>query len=187
MARTDAASPAVFGLDAAARSGLLALARRALSAAVSHVEVPEPDASGPRAAVFVTWTVDGHLRGCIGTTEPTEPIARAVVRYAIAAGLEDPRFPPIDAIELAAARCEISVLGPLEPVAAPEEIVIGRHGVVVEMRGRRALLLPHVATEWGWDRDEFLSHTCMKAGLPADAWRHGAALQRFETIVFGEE
>lgn len=186
MGRTDAGPAVAFEFDAGARATLIAIARRALAAAAQGLAAPDVEASGPVAAVFVTWTVNGALRGCIGTTEPSEPISIAVARYAVAAGTEDPRFLPIGARELASARCEISVLGPLEPVAAPGEIEVGRHGVVVEMRGRRALLLPHVATEWGWDRDEFLAQTCKKAGLPPDAWRTGARIQRFETIVFGE-
>lgn len=187
MSRIEAGSAVAFHLDADARAALVALARDALTAAVAGGSAPDVDRRGAHAAVFVTWTVHGELRGCIGTTEPSEPIAAAVARYAVAAGTEDPRFPSIAARELPGARCEISVLGPLEDVASPAEIEVGRHGVVVEMRGRRALLLPHVATEWEWDRDEFLNQTCRKAGLPADAWRSGARIQRFETIVFGEE
>jgi AmmeMemoRadiSam system protein A len=174
-------------VEPSTRAALLAVAHRALAAAVSNVPLEEPDNTGPPAAVFVTWRVGGRLRGCIGTTERTEPLASAVARYAVAAGCDDPRFPPIESGELDATRCEISVLGPLEPVPAVEDIEVGRHGVVVEMRGRRALLLPHVAVEWGWERDELLAQACRKAGLPADAWRRGARIQRFETTSFGEE
>jgi uncharacterized protein len=80
------------------------------------------------------------------------------------------------------------VLGPLEKIdpADPEAIEIGRHGLVVERGSRRGLLLPQVAPEWGWDREEFLAHTCRKAGLPMDAWRRGADIYRFAADVFGD-
>jgi uncharacterized protein (TIGR00296 family) len=81
---------------------------------------------------------------------------------------------------------ELSLLGPLEPVGGPSEIDIGRHGLVVERGWSRGLLLPQVATEWGWDVETFLAHTCRKAGLPDDSWKRGATLWRFEAEVFGE-
>ena len=82
----------------------------------------------------------------------------------------------------------MSVLGPLEPVdpTDPGAIVIGRHGLVVEQGALRGLLLPQVAPEWGWGRDELLAQTCIKAGLPPDAWRRGATVYRFEADVFGD-
>jgi uncharacterized protein (TIGR00296 family) len=87
----------------------------------------------------------------------------------------------LDAIDI-----EISLLGPLEPVADPQDIVVGRDGLVVERGWSRGLLLPQVATEWGWGAEQFLEHTCQKAGLPRDAWRKGATVWRFEAEVFGE-
>jgi uncharacterized protein (TIGR00296 family) len=109
-----------------------------------------------------------------------------VTRCAVAAGSTDPRFPPITRTELDELDIEISLLGPLEPIAGPEDIAVGRHGLVVEMGWQRGLLLPQVATEWNWDAETFLSHTCHKAGLPRDAWKHGAKLWRFDAEVFGE-
>jgi uncharacterized protein (TIGR00296 family) len=109
-----------------------------------------------------------------------------VPRCAVAAGTTDPRFPPITPQELDELDIEISLLGPLEPVAGPQDIQIGRHGLVVEQGWQRGLLLPQVATEWQWDAETFLAHTCHKAGLPRDAWKHGAQVFRFEAEVFGE-
>ncbi|MEP6593741.1 MAG: AMMECR1 domain-containing protein, partial [Acidobacteriota bacterium] len=82
----------------------------------------------------------------------------------------------------------VSVLGPLEPIdpAQPDAITIGRHGLVAEQGARRGLLLPQVATEWGWTAAQFLRQTCVKAGLPPDAWQHGARIFRFDAEVFGE-
>ena len=128
----------------------------------------------------------GELRGCIGHIEPTEPLGRVVPRCAVAACSSDSRFPPVAAGELDVIDIEISLLGPLEAIAGPQEISVGRHGLVVERGWRRGLLLPQVAAEWGWDAETFLSHTCLKAGLAHDAWRKGAQVWRFEAEVFSE-
>lgn len=104
----------------------------------------------------------------------------------MAAALEDPRFQPVESGEVAQIDIEISVLGPVEEVEDPTAIEVGRDGLVVEQGSRRGLLLPQVATEWGWDRETFLAQTCLKAGLPADAWKRGAQVFRFQAEVFGE-
>jgi AmmeMemoRadiSam system protein A len=135
---------------------------------------------------FVTLHNHGDLRGCIGHIEPTEPLGQVVARCAVAACSSDPRFAPITPTELGQLDIEISLLGPLEPIAGPHDIEVGRHGLVVESGWQRGLLLPQVATEWGWDAGAFLAHTCHKAGLPRDAWQHGAKLWRFEAEVFAE-
>ena len=138
------------------------------------------------AGAFVTLHKDGGLRGCIGHIEPTEPLGAVVPRCAIAACSSDPRFPPVAPDELPSIDIEISLLGPLEPIAGPGDIVVGRHGLVVERGWQRGLLLPQVATEWNWDAEAFLSHTCQKAGLSRDTWQKGAKLWKFEAEVFGE-
>jgi len=98
----------------------------------------------------------------------------------------DPRFPAVSGAELETLDVEISILGPLEPIASPDDIEIGRHGLVVELGHRRGLLLPQVATEWRWTQQAFVQHACRKAGLSQDAWRKRAALWRFEAEVFRE-
>ena len=139
------------------------------------------------AAVFVTLHAGDQLRGCIGTTTPSEPIYRAVQEMVIAAATRDPRFPPVAPDELAAIEIEISVLGPLRKIAGVADIVIGRDGLVVEGRGHRGLLLPQVAVESGWTAQAFLERTCQKAGLPRDAWQGGdLELFVFPTQVFSE-
>jgi AmmeMemoRadiSam system protein A len=170
------------------RRTVLALARRALIAAV--MKSPMPEQSGPAlfervAGAFVTLRSNGELRGCVGQIEPAR-LADVVVYCARAAALEDPRFPPVADDELSRIDIELSVLGPLSRLETPLALEPGRHGLVVESNGRRGLLLPQVATEWDWTRDEFLRQTCLKAGLAPDAWQQGAQLFTFEAEIFGE-
>ena len=171
------------------RQLLLRLAREALAAHVgvgaAHVPGATPVLEQWRGA-FVTLHHHGELRGCIGHIEPNQPLGTVVARCAIAAGTTDPRFPPITPTELEQLEIEISLLGPLEAIAGPGEIEIGRHGLVVELGWQRGLLLPQVATEWGWDAETFLAQTCHKAGVARDAWKNGAKIWRFEAEVFGE-
>jgi AmmeMemoRadiSam system protein A len=169
---------------------LLAIARdavrgsvtgRAASLAIEFAGIAE--ASG----AFVTLKKHGALRGCIGTLECRRTLAEEIARVAVCAAREDPRFEPVSASELDELAIEVSVLGPLEQIDPrdPDAIVIGRHGLVVEQGRLRGLLLPQVAPEWGWDRVTFLARTCTKAGLPPDAWQHGATVYRFAAVVFG--
>lgn len=169
------------------RSQLLALARQVLVAAVRGTAPPPVDAADfdRRAGAFVTLTRHGELRGCIGHIEP-QRLGDVIGRCAAAAALEDPRFPPVSEPELSRIHIELSILGPLEPLTDPSQIEIGRHGLVIAARGRRGLLLPQVATEWGWTPVRFLEQTCVKAGLPADAWQQGAQIFLFEAEIFDE-
>jgi AmmeMemoRadiSam system protein A len=142
-----------------------------------------PDASG----VFVTIRTRGELRGCLGVLEMRASLVDEVVRCARDSATVDPRFLPMTADELPAATIDISILGPLEEIdPGADAFTIGRHGLVIEQGRRRGLLLPQVAVEWGWTAEEFLAHTCRKAGLPADAWRRGAKVFRFDAEVFSE-
>ncbi|HYN48325.1 MAG TPA: AmmeMemoRadiSam system protein A [Candidatus Nanopelagicales bacterium] len=165
---------------------LLDLARAAVAAAVDGRPAPAPDPGGhPETAVpadaFVTLTAGDDLRGCMGTLGADMPIGAAVIRAAGLAAIRDPRFRPVAAGELAGLRIEVSVLGPPRPLADPTDFVPGRDGIVVEARGRRALLLPQVATEMGWGTTEMLDAVCEKAGLGSDAWRDaGTRLSVFE-------
>jgi AmmeMemoRadiSam system protein A len=142
----------------------------------------------PVAGVFVTLRVGGHLRGCLGRLESDRGLQTDVIECAGDAATRDPRFPPIAAGDLDALSLEVSVLGPFEPCdpADPQAIVVGVHGLLVEHGRQRGLLLPQVAVEWGWSAQTFLCQTCVKAGLPADAWRREAAVYRFTAQVFGD-
>lgn len=169
---------------------LLDLARESVRARVARSDGPPPsemvfpEASG----AFVTVKRRGALRGCLGTLECRRGLAVEVQRCAADAASEDSRFPPVSARELPELSIEVSILGPLEEIEPrdPGAIILGRHGLVAEQGHRRGLLLPQVATEWGWTVEEFLRQTCVKAGLPPDAWQHGARISRFEAEVFGD-
>ena len=171
---------------------LLGLSR----AAIAHVlAVPGPDPErllgealertvlGRPAPAFVTLRLQRELRGCLGTLEAEEPLARAVARHAVAAALHDPRFPPLLPDEVVPVRLGVSVLGPLTPVPSPEAIVLGRHGVALAHHGRRGVFLPEVAPEQGWDVPTLLEHLAVKAGLRRTDWQD-ASLSVFETVSF---
>ena len=172
------------------RALLLQMAREAIAAHVgagaAHVSAMSGVLAQPGGA-FVTLHMDGELRGCIGHIEATEPLGRVVPRCAVAACSSDPRFPPVTPSEFPELEIEISLLGPLEPITGPSDIEVGRHGLVVERGWQRGLLLPQVATQWKWDAETFLGHTCQKAGLPRDAWKNGAKIWRFDAEVFSEK
>ncbi len=144
--------------------------------------------------VFVTLTRDGDLRGCIGYPEPIMPLVNALIDAAISAAIRDPRFPPLKSEELAEVQVEVSVLTKPELVEVEkpsdyiQNVKIGEDGLIVEMGPYRGLLLPQVATEWHWNAEEFLSNTCIKAGLPADCWlSEEVKLYKFQSQIFREE
>jgi AmmeMemoRadiSam system protein B/AmmeMemoRadiSam system protein A len=172
---------------------LLKVARQTLEANFGLADKPslEPGDSkllAQKTACFVTLKLKGRLRGCIGELEPRQPLVQAVASRAIAAAEQDPRFMPVTADELESIAIEISAMSPLRKVASPDEIAVGRHGVVVKQDFHSGVFLPQVAPEQGWDRDTMLSILCTeKAGLPADAWKHGAELWVFTANVFSEE
>jgi AmmeMemoRadiSam system protein A len=182
--------------DASDRAALLKLARDAVTAHVAgtsggperaalRTEIPEGLLARVGGA-FVTIHHRGDLRGCIGHIDADQPLARIVAQCAASACSVDPRFVPIGPGELPEIEVELSLLGPLEPIAGPDDIEVGRHGLLIARDGRRGLLLPQVATERKWDARMFLAQTCRKAGLPADAWKAGATIWRFEAEVFSE-
>jgi AmmeMemoRadiSam system protein A len=168
---------------------LLRLARQAIEASVLEKAQPTfecPEGSlTQRAGAFVTLHRSGRLRGCIGNIESPKPLHETVRECARSAALHDPRFEPVSATELPHLHLEISVLSPLED-ARPDEVEVGRHGLFICRGFQRGLLLPQVATKFKWDRENFLAETCFKAGLPADAWRHGARIQIFTAQIFAE-
>jgi AmmeMemoRadiSam system protein A len=140
------------------------------------------------AGAFVTLTQGEDLRGCIGSIEPVAPLYVAVSQSAINAAFRDPRFHPLSSEELPGIHVEISVMGPIERVVEIEEIVVGRDGLIIRRGGNAGLLLPQVATDYGWDREMFLQQTCYKAGLPRDSWREaGTTIEKFAAEVFGEK
>lgn len=176
------------------------LARRTLDAHVRG-EAPEseelpPLFSEPRG-VFVTLNLAGRgqdaLRGCIGFPNPTYPLGRAIKEATVAAASEDPRFPPVGPEELDAIVVEVSMLTPPEEIKSrdrtklPTLVRVGVDGLIVSDSFTSGLLLPQVATEFGFDSTEFLSQTCLKAGLPPDAWlSDGTRVFAFQADIFAE-
>jgi len=145
-----------------------------------------------KRGIFVTLTKAGELRGCIGFPYPVMPLGDAIEDAAVAAATGDPRFPPVHSDELASIRLEVTILTtpiPLEgdPGKRFEKVDVGRHGLIVRGRGMSGLLLPQVATEYGWDSMTFLDHTCIKAGLPERCWTHpNIEILTFEGQIFTE-
>ena len=171
------------------RHRLLRLARQTLEARVRKSEAPAVEHGGALdwpCGAFVTIHCRGDLRGCLGRGDVDAPLADTVAHLAAVVSDSDPRFSPVSAGELPDISLEISVLTPEQEVRSIDEIEIGRHGLIIEQGHRRGLLLPQVATEHGWSREVFLEHTCRKASLAPDAWRHGARILIFEAQVFGE-
>ncbi len=180
-------------LDGSDRRQLLLIARRAIEAAVGPKSTVDATTGGispgmaEPAAAFVTIHEHGELRGCIGLLRFDVPLWENVRDAAAAAALDDPRFLPVAEAELPALELEVSVLDP--PVALPDPagFVAGRHGIVVERGGRRALLLPQVATEMGWNETQMLEAVCRKANLPLDTWKDASTrLSIFESTCFSE-
>ena len=177
-------------LTAADKKALLQLARETLQRYLNTETLPLARGLDPKLqrdqGVFVTLKKRGDLRGCIGNITGGAPLCRLVTIMALEAALNDPRFSKVQPRELDSLEIEISVLTPLRSIRAPQEIVVGRDGVVLSKNGRSAVFLPQVATEQGWGRDEMLDNLSLKAGLPANAWRTGASFSVFQAEVFGE-
>ena len=174
---------------------LLKLARGVLEAHVTNGGTATPESLGIKLTpgmqrvmgAFVTLNENGELRGCIGEIFPRRPLYQAVMEHAVNAAVNDHRFQPVTAGELPRIEMDISALTEPRPVGSYNDIVIGKHGMVLEKWGRSAVFLPQVAPEQGWTLDETLSHLAMKAGLPSDAWKEGASFTVFEAIVFSEK
>jgi len=164
-----------MGLTNEEKRTLLKVARSAIACALESKTLPSLNfQSGElnrRSGVFVTLRIGENLRGCIGYIEPLFPLAHATQEVAVKAAMEDPRFMPLTQSELDKITIEISVLSPLEELIDTETIEIGKHGLVIDAGYRRGLLLPQVATEYNWDRRQFLKQISLKAGLPPDAWK----------------
>lgn len=175
------------------RRKLLQLARKSIEAVLEQ-QVPqwnaeefEDDLRRP-AGTFVTLrTKEGELRGCIGSIRAMEPLFKAVASSAISAAFRDPRFFPVKKHEMVELELEISVMGPIERVSNIDDIVVGRDGLIISRGPFAGLLLPQVASEYGWNRETFLDQTCVKAGLPPGAWRsRETRIEKFSAEVFGE-
>ena len=176
-------------LDAEAQRLLKEIAREAIASALSNkgYVLPEtlPAVLKEPCGAFVTLTKRGNLRGCIGYITASRPLAETVRDVAVAAAFEDTRFTPVTSDEWPRIDIEVSVLTPMAPVSDISSIQPGTHGLYIRKGYRSGLLLPQVATEYGWDRKTFLEQTCRKAGLNKDAWKEeGVKIFCFRAQVF---
>ncbi|HHV23769.1 MAG TPA: TIGR00296 family protein [Methanosarcina sp.] len=176
------------------------LARKTIESFLSEERLPEPQelgfelspVFGEKRGVFVTLSEEGLLRGCIGHPYPDSTLKEAILDSAISAAVRDPRFPPVEKEELERIVVEVTILTQPEKINAPpkelpDKIEIGKHGLIVKQGYYQGLLLPQVAPENNMDSIDFLSHTCMKAGLSPDAWVKGAEVYCFEGQIFKEK
>ena len=174
------------------RQYLIQVARQAIESAITKKPLPEftdcPERLREHSGAFVTIHERGELRGCIGYTQAIKPLIETVTEVAGKAALEDPRFTPLTQDELPNIDIEISVLSPMKKIKEIGEIEVGKHGLMLEKGIYRGLLLPQVATEYGWDRETFLNQTSRKAGLPANAWKDPATtIFTFTADIFPQE
>lgn len=172
------------------QKALLQLARKTIIAQVSGQPLPgiekPSEALLSHSGCFVTIKQQGQLRGCIGSFVAQQPLWQTVREMAVSAATRDPRFYPMKPADLDHFQLEISVLSPLQQIQSVDEIQVGTHGLYLIKGSNHGVLLPQVATEYGWDRDTFLRHTCRKAGLPDDAWQKKCDIYIFSAEVFGE-
>jgi AmmeMemoRadiSam system protein A len=169
---------------------LLNIARGTIVDYVANRNVPSIVTSSPglnlHSGCFVTIKKQGELRGCIGNFVSDQPLYLLVQEMAVSAATRDPRFYPMKKDDLGDFIIDVSVLSPLAKAKSVEDILVGVHGIYIVKGSYRGVLLPLVATEYGWDRDQFLQHTCIKAGLPQDAWQGECNIYIFSAQVFGE-
>jgi AmmeMemoRadiSam system protein A len=160
--------------------------RRFLETGRAKPETPSDPVLNERRGAFVTLEVDGQLRGCIGYPLPVKPLAETVQEVAVSAASQDYRFEPLRLEEMDRLRIVISVLGLPRTVASADEVEVGRHGIIISKGPHKGLLLPQVPGEYGWDRETFLRHGCLKAGLAENEWKKGAKIEVFTAQVFSE-
>lgn len=178
-------------LDMETQKVLVSLARRTIRQYLESETLPLPRDFGPtlhaRQGAFVTLKKHKQLRGCIGHMAQDLPLGKVVSAMAVQAAFNDRRFTPVTLSEFPELEIEISVLTPFKKVLSCKDIVVGRDGVIIQKDGRQAVFLPQVAVEQGWDRDRMLDQLCLKAGLSAGSWKHGATFHTFRAQVFGDK
>jgi AmmeMemoRadiSam system protein A len=178
-----------LGLSDEDKSELRDIARKVIEARAKGAKLPDVQPTTEKLkekrGAFVCIHKQGMLRGCIGSLQPDSPLYEQVKEMALAAAFRDPRFTPLKAEELPFLEVEISVLTPFSEIHGPDEIEIGKHGLMVTNRHRSGLLLPQVASDRNWGPVTFLEETCGKAGLPKDAWKHeDTVIHVFSADVF---
>jgi AmmeMemoRadiSam system protein A len=171
---------------------ILMLARSAIAAKLNvNFKNDDEDFSDPlfsmKYGAFVTLHIDNSLRGCIGYIYGLHPLYQTICEMAEAAAFHDPRFEPVSVGEFKSIEIEVSILSPIVTVDSIQDIIVGRDGIIIKKGNRSGLLLPQVASEYNWNVEQFLEHTCMKAGLDKDEWKSGkVSIEKFSAFVFGE-
>jgi len=181
-----------FKLNDEAKKELLRIARESIRSYLKERKIPHfkphHEEIKRNCGAFVTLKEEGELRGCIGYMEPIMPLYQTVARMAVAAATQDPRFPPLTLDELDKIEVEISVLTPMRRISDPNQVIVGKHGIYIRKGNHSGVLLPQVATEMGWNREQFLRGVCRKAWLPEDAWKDkDTELYVFTAQVFSEK
>jgi AmmeMemoRadiSam system protein A len=176
------------GLAEKERECLFAIAMDTLNACVSGAEIDlntydVTERLSVPMATFVTLKMRGMLRGCIGSLEPVAPLFKSIHDNAIQAALGDPRFPAVSQNDLPALDVHLSILSPIRSIESLDEFHVGEHGIILTKGFARAVYLPEVAVEQGWDKEQTLASLSQKAGLDADAWRHDAGFNVFSSVV----
>jgi len=170
---------------------LLELARSAVRATLGEGPAPKPSAPDPlfkeKRGAFVTLKVDGRLRGCIGYPLPYKSLQETVSEMAVAAATQDYRFKPLGREDLPRTQIEISVLSLPREIKDAAQVEVGRDGLIISKGMAKGLLLPQVPLEYGWDRETYLRHACLKAGLDENEWKKGVKIEVFTAQVFSEE
>ena len=187
MGRPRPAAKTAETLTVEDKALLIQIAKDAVGAKLRRKEyvAPEHENLAFTRGAFVTLTVDGELRGCIGQIRGREPIAQTIADMAVQAAFEDPRFEAVTKDEFDKLAFEISILSPLKRVHKIDEIEVGTHGLLIKLDWHSGLLLPQVATEHGWSLIEFLEQTSMKAGLPKHGYKDQyAEIYSFTAVVF---
>jgi len=178
-------------LNEAQRKRLLEIARQSIASYLKTNKRPDFQETDPiltsKKGAFVTLKKKGQLRGCIGHIMADSPLYKIVSEMAVHAAVSDMRFSPVTPEELDDIKLEISALSELEKIDSIQDIQVGKHGLLIKKGFTSGLLLPQVATEYNWNRKQFLEQTCYKAGLPNDAWRTDAEIFIFSADVFGED
>jgi AmmeMemoRadiSam system protein B/AmmeMemoRadiSam system protein A len=181
-----------FTLTPEEKKELLKIARAAVVQNVTSGTLPIVDTASLPATLkipcgaFVTLNENNELRGCIGRFGAAEPLYKVVQEMAAAASTEDPRFNPVQPSELDRLSIEISVLSPMRKISSIDEIQLGKHGIYIRKGNRSGTFLPQVATETGWNKEEFLGHCAQdKAGIGWNGWKD-AEVYVYEALVFSE-
>ncbi len=178
-----------LGLTGDEKKQLHRIARATIEAKAKGEPLPEfnpgTEMLKENRGAFVSLHRQGQLRGCIGYIQAVKPLCQTIQDMALSAAFQDPRFPPLTEKELEDLDIEISVLTPMQEISGTQDIQIGKHGLMVVREPFSGLLLPQVATQFGWDRETFITQTCIKAGLPPDAWKdQSTRIYAFAADVF---